>query len=257
MIPAILGGVIGLAGLAAQADAAKKQRRMAMRIQKEQWEREDTAVSRRMEDLKAAGLHPTLAGAQGAPAATPTAGMQAVEAKGREGVGAVISGMERAMQSQHFAQTWMDTAMKYEMLKRTRWENQYYAEPARVEAYRQEKDGTHVIELVERDFNRWIQKTMWDMDMHRGRRTLQSYEKLIKYEHGLQEELKTARMIVEREFDFRDMSGWEIDLIAKGIVVEMAKKNLKFYDVTRLPPPVMGALTGIAKMGFRAIPGVP
>ncbi len=79
-IGSLIGGVsqsVGAANAIKQEDRNYEQRQRLMEYQKQTqqttWEREDNAVSRRVDDLKNAGLSPVLAAGQGAASSGPVA----------------------------------------------------------------------------------------------------------------------------------------------------------------------------------------
>lgn len=97
------GGLLGAIGgifnnernLAAQREA-QDYNKWAQQVV---WQREDNAVQRRMADMKAAGLHPTLAAGNAAQAGSPTK-IDPVMSEDALGANGFMSGVTRAAQTQ-------------------------------------------------------------------------------------------------------------------------------------------------------------
>ena len=71
----------GLSGLSGMMEGQEKRD-----LQEKTWQREDSAVQRRVADLKAAGMSPILAAGSSAASSQPTAGVSAAEATGASSV---------------------------------------------------------------------------------------------------------------------------------------------------------------------------
>lgn len=90
-----IGGAIGaitnaITGNEARKEA-KKNREMLMAIQRENWRREDTAIQRRMTDLKEAGLNPLMAGGVGGAGAGGMLQSLPNPAESMQGIGDAVS----------------------------------------------------------------------------------------------------------------------------------------------------------------------
>ena len=113
MDPILSSSLVGAGGGILSGIIGKIGNKKLIELQKKQWEREDTAIQRRVEDLRAAGLSPTLASGQGAASQPPSAGIEA--AAGLQG--RVSKGFETALMAQNYAKTVIDTDFAREKLQ--------------------------------------------------------------------------------------------------------------------------------------------
>jgi hypothetical protein len=246
----IIGGIIAGRG---QQQAADQELKWAQHVQRMTWRREDTAIQRRMRDLKKSGLSPLLAVGQPAQASQPLAGQQAASAAGRR-KSAMGNALQSAFMNQQFAQSTVDIARQWQAY--------------RMEKMQADAMGTSMKnELTGKYEKLGILAAKARMKTDQLNYEIRDAEKEIRIHDVNRSQIDYAFKKYEYQWRKHGLNVKEMELLARWYALESQRMALdidemdwNYFKKVRIPPVLHGYVAGAATKAATSmfpIPGFP
>jgi len=228
-VGAAISGMTGILNYGQQQQNLSWQRY----AQRETWRREDDAVQRRVADLKAAGLSPTLAAGSAAGVSQPIS-TKAPEIQGNpaETAAGIKLNEIMAMKGQaDITKTRNEAALVQKQAEGQDLANSLASGMNPLQIQKQQLDN----EYSKQSLQDRVDKMFWDVEGARMKKMLQDQQYRIQHEGVTQAQIETARRKIARSIDLKKLSKLESEILINELAFIEKEYNLKLYGNVQRP----------------------